>query len=92
MIIGQDRAVEMFAAARSSGALHHAWLLTGPNGVGKALFAELAAKRILADAAGPRTDLPGLSTAADHPIARLVDAGSHPDHRRIEPDDGETED
>jgi DNA polymerase-3 subunit delta' len=80
-LFGQDRAVATFNAARASGALHHAWLLAGPRGVGKALFAELAALRVLADAAGPRVNLPGLETPADHPVAHLFAAGSHPDFR-----------
>lgn len=81
---GQDRAVAAFSAARSSGALHHAWLLAGPRGVGKARFAAMASLRVLADAAGPPVPLPGLETPVDHPIARLVAAGSHPDFRWLE--------
>lgn len=73
-----------FTAARDSGALHHAWLLTGPRGVGKARFAEMAALRLLADSAGPPVTLPGLATPEDHPTARLIAAGSHPDFRRLE--------
>ena len=82
-LFGQDRAVATFNAARASGALHHAWLLTGPLGVGKALFAEMAALRMLADAAGPPVDAPGLETPADHPVAHLFAAGSHPDFRLL---------
>jgi len=64
--------------------LHHAWLLAGPRGVGKASFAHAAARRILADAARPPCDLPGLATPDDHPMVRLVEAGSHPDMRWLE--------
>lgn len=81
MIVGQDRAVAQFAAAWTRRELHHAWLLAGQNGVGKASFAREAATRVLADAAGPPVDEPGLGTPADHRIARLVEAGSHPDLR-----------
>ncbi len=84
MIIGQDRAAEQFLAAWRSGSLHHAWLLAGPKGVGKALFARLAATRLLAEAAGPPIERPGLETPDDHPIAHLMAAGSHPDMRRLE--------
>ena len=84
MIVGQDRAVEQFSAAWRRGALHHAWLLAGQKGVGKATFARVAATRVLADAAGPEVDAPGLSTPEDHRIARLVEAGSHPDLRWLE--------
>ena len=84
MILGQDRAVEQFAAAWAGRKLHHAWLLAGPRGVGKASFANAAARRVLADAAGPAVDLPGLETADDHPTVKLVEAGSHPDMRWLE--------
>jgi DNA polymerase-3 subunit delta' len=84
MIIGQDRAVEQFASAWASRKLHHAWLLAGPKGVGKASFAKAAARRVLADAAGPPVKLPRIEAPDDHPIVRLVDAGSHPDMRWLE--------
>lgn len=84
MIVGQDRAVEQFSAAWRRGALHHAWLLAGPKGVGKATFAREAARRVLAEAAGPEIDAPGLETPSDHRIAKLVEAGSHPDLRWLE--------
>ena len=84
MIVGQDHAVEQFASAWRSRKLHHAWLLAGPKGVGKASFAHAAARRVLAEAAGPAFDLPGIDTDGRHPIVKLVEAGSHPDMRRLE--------
>jgi DNA polymerase-3 subunit delta' len=84
VIVGQDRAVRQFSDAWKRGSLHHAWLLAGPKGVGKATFAREAATRILADAAGPPIDASGLETPEDHRIAKLVEAGSHPDLRQLE--------
>jgi DNA polymerase-3 subunit delta' len=84
VILGQDRAVEQFAAAWATRKLHHAWLLAGPRGVGKASFARAAARRVLADAAGPPSDLPGMGSADEHPMVKLVEAGSHPHMRRLE--------
>jgi DNA polymerase-3 subunit delta' len=84
VIVGQDHAVEQFASAWRSRKLHHAWLLGGPKGVGKASFAHAAARRVLAEAAGPAFDLPGIDTDGHHPIVKLVEAGSHPDMRRLE--------
>ena len=81
---GQDRAVAQFASAWASRKLHHAWLLAGPKGVGKATFANTAARRVLAEAAGPPFDLSGFETPEDHPIVKLVEAGSHPDMRWLE--------
>ncbi|HET9399219.1 MAG TPA: DNA polymerase III subunit delta', partial [Sphingomicrobium sp.] len=51
MIAGQGKAVERFEAAWKGRRLHHAWLLAGPKGVGKATFAMAAATRVLAEAA-----------------------------------------
>ena len=84
MILGQDKAVEQFASAWATRRLHHAWLLAGPRGVGKATFAQAAARRVLADAAGPSSDMPGVETSDEHPMVKLVEAGSHPDMRRLE--------
>jgi DNA polymerase-3 subunit delta' len=84
VISGQERAIEQFASAWRSRKLHHAWLLAGPKGVGKASFARAAARRVLADAAGPSVELPSVETPDDHPIVKLVEAGSHPDMRWLE--------
>ena len=84
MIIGQDRAVGQFAEAWASRRLHHAWLLAGPKGVGKASFAAAASRRVLAEAAGSPFDLPGVETPPDHPTLKLLAAGSHPDFRWLE--------
>jgi DNA polymerase-3 subunit delta' len=85
VIVGQDRAVEQFASAWATRKLHHAWLLAGPKGVGKASFAHAAARRVLAEAAGPPFDGDGDGLISDdeHLIVKLVEAGSHPDMRHL---------
>lgn len=83
-LYGHDAAIAAFRAALHTGRLHHAWLLAGPEGVGKALFADKAALRMLAEGAGPPVDAPGLDVPDEHPVARLVAAGSHPDLMRLE--------
>lgn len=83
-LCGHDEAVAAFRAGLDEGRLHHAWLIAGPRGIGKALFADKAALRVLADAAGPRAAGPGLDVPDDHPVAKLVAAGSHPDLMRLE--------
>lgn len=89
-LIGHDAQTAAFCEAKASGKLHHAWLLAGPQGLGKARFADMAALRLLAEAAGPMPGGEGLAVSADHPTARLIEAGSHPDFRRLErlPRDG----
>ncbi len=63
--------IAAFEDALSRGRLHHAWLLTGPEGVGKAAFAWRAAARLLGAASFDPPD--------DDPALRLMTAGSHPD-------------
>jgi DNA polymerase III subunit delta' len=79
MLIGHNRARDMFLEALGGGRMHHAWLITGPRGIGKRRFADWAALKLLAGDGGTQ------DTAADHPAASLVAAGSHPDHRLLSP-------
>ena len=74
---GQETAEASFEDARARGRLHHAWLLTGPEGVGKATFAYRAARRLL----GAPEDLAYglLGSSPEHPVSRQVAARSHPD-------------
>jgi DNA polymerase-3 subunit delta' len=81
---GHERQVAALKDAVASDKLHHAWLLTGPKGIGKASFARRAALWLLAQAAGPAVAGEGLDVPDDHPTARLMTAGSHPDYRLLE--------
>ena len=83
-LLGHDSAVAAFRSGLDSGRLHHAWLITGPEGIGKALFADKAALRVLAEGAGPPLAASGLDVPDEHPSAKLVAAGSHPDLMRLE--------
>lgn len=80
-IIGNTAAQESFLAALGGRSLHHAWLLAGLEGVGKAAFAGAASLRLLAESQRPGGLPPGLGVPDDHPAASLVAAGSHPDLR-----------
>ena len=74
----QGEAVEQaFLDAEARGRLHHAWLLTGPEGVGKATFAFRAARRLMGATPDPAFGLMG--SRPDHPVSRQISARSHPD-------------
>ena len=73
---GQDVEGE-FQAALDRGRLHHAWLLTGPEGVGKATFAYRAARRLLGAKPDPAFGL--LGADPNDPVSRQVAVRSHPD-------------
>lgn len=71
---GPERA---WLAAIERGRLHHAWLLSGPEGVGKATFAYRAARRLLGGR--PAAGYGLLGTDPSDPVARLMEARAHPD-------------
>ncbi len=83
-LIGHDQAIAAFSQGLASGRLHHAWLISGPEGIGKGLFARKAALRLLAEGTGGRGSGPGdggapFDVADDHPAASRIEAGSHPE-------------
>jgi DNA polymerase III subunit delta' len=76
---GHGAAQDAFLDAIASGRLHHAWLLGGPEGIGKATLAYRVARFLLAHgglAPGGGADL---AVDPSHPAARQVAALSHPD-------------
>ncbi|KAB1073144.1 DNA polymerase III subunit delta' [Methylobacterium planeticum] len=76
-LVGHAAAEAAFSAAIGSGRLHHAWLIGGPQGIGKATLAYRVARWLLAHP--DRREAPDrLHVAADHPAARKVAALSHP--------------
>ena len=77
MLEGAQAQEQAFLDALSRGRLHHAWLLTGPEGVGKATFAYRAARRLLGARPDPAHGL--LGSAGEDPVTRQVSARSHPD-------------
>jgi DNA polymerase-3 subunit delta' len=76
-LTGHEAAEAAFEATRARGRLHHAWLLTGPEGVGKATFAYRAARRLLGAPEDPAHGVLGASP--DHPVSRQIIAHAHPD-------------
>ena len=80
MLIGHSSQVEAFTSAFTGGRSHHAWLLVGQQGLGKALFARAAATWLLAGAPAGG----GFAVPPDGEAARLMAAGSHLDFRLIE--------
>ncbi|WP_404339213.1 DNA polymerase III subunit delta' [Sphingomonas sp. MMS12-HWE2-04] len=82
-LIGNGAARDALAAAMASGALHHAWLIAGPEGVGKGQFARIAAARMLAVASEPDKLAPGWDVPETTRTAHLIAAGAHPDYREL---------
>ena len=87
---GMDKADHAVTDALARGRMHHAWLLSGPEGVGKASFAYRIARRLLGAAPDPGQG--PLASRSDDPVSRQVSARSHPDLMVLKraTDDGKT--
>src|SRR3546814_17385517 len=78
-MIGHDVAEQAFVEAWSGGRLHHAWLLAGPQGMGKAAFAARAARFLVTHGRGGEGQTVPLDDPGDAAAERLVAAGHHPE-------------
>lgn len=88
ILLGHAAAERTLLDAIQLGRMHHAWLITGPEGIGKATLAFRFARRLLAgtlatseEGASAETSL-ALDPA--HPVFRRVVAGGHADMLTIE--------
>jgi DNA polymerase-3 subunit delta' len=73
VLFGQAAAEARFLSALDAGRMHHAWMITGPRGVGKATLAWRIARHMIAGGAGGSLDLP-----PEHPVFRQTAALSSP--------------
>src|SRR4029077_6061374 len=87
-LLGQEGAEHTLLESAASGRLAHAWLLTGPRGIGKATLAYRFARFLLAGGGegggGLFADAPiSFALAPAHPVFRRVASGAHPDLRTV---------
>ncbi|WP_428483547.1 DNA polymerase III subunit delta' [Rhodopila sp.] len=80
ILLGHEAAEATLLDAVRAGRMHHAWLITGPEGVGKATLAYRFGRRLLAGT--PTADSLALDPA--NPVFRRVAAGSHADLLTVE--------
>lgn len=88
-LIGHEKETEMFLTAYNSGTLHHGWLITGPEGIGKATLAYKIARFLLSAEAGKQ--YASLDIPENSPIFKQVMQKSHPDFKVLERDFTETD-
>ena len=88
--LGPEAPERAFLDGLARGRLHHAWLLAGPAGVGKATFAYRAARRLLG--ARPDSARGLLGAAPEDPVSRRIEGRAHPDLLVLQrdPEDGKT--
>ncbi|MEQ1647482.1 MAG: DNA polymerase III subunit delta' [Hyphomicrobiaceae bacterium] len=77
-LFGHDAIVQMLAEAGRGGRMHHGWLLSGPEGVGKATLAYHLARFLLAPEADRDASLGPLGVRPTSTAQRQVAALSHP--------------
>ncbi|QCK87466.1 DNA polymerase III subunit delta' [Phreatobacter aquaticus] len=79
-LIGHHKAEQTLLDAYRGGRMHHAWLIGGPEGIGKATLAYRFARFVLANPDPNRIQAAtDLSVATDNPVAARIIAGAHPD-------------
>ncbi|MEM6466758.1 MAG: DNA polymerase III subunit delta' [Pseudomonadota bacterium] len=74
-LFGHGHAEEAFLDAAKAERIHHAWMITGPQGIGKATLAWRLARGLLAGDIAHRSDL---NFAPDEPVFRQTAALSAP--------------
>ncbi len=87
-LIGQEAAERILADAWMSGRLPHAWLITGPRGIGKATLAYRFARFVLAGGGQGSLSLgdqpASLALDPEDPVFRRAASGGYPDLLTIE--------
>ena len=79
-LVGHKPAEARLLQAHQSGKLHHAWLISGPKGIGKATLAYRFAKFLLHVPGGEKAKAhTSLHVPPEASAFRQVAAGSHPD-------------
>lgn len=78
-MIGHEDAEKAFLEAWQAGRLHHAWLLAGPQGMGKGSFATRTARFLVTHGRGGEGQPVTLDDPGDAAAGKLVEAGNHPE-------------
>lgn len=78
-MIGHEAAETAFLEAYASGRLHHAWLLAGPQSMGKAEFARRVAQFLLSRAAAEPSGETSLDDPGDSAATALFASKNHPE-------------
>lgn len=84
-LVGHDEAEREFLDLYNAGRLHHAFMLVGPEGIGKATFAYRVARFLMSEEAdgggffGDPAHATTLDVPAEHRATHLIANNAHPD-------------
>ena len=85
-IIGHEWAVQLLAGAIEHNRVGHAYLITGPEHVGKTTLARTFAQALNCTGSGEREAESGKRPCGECRACRLIAADRHPDVRLVEPE------
>ena len=90
-LLGQEEAESIFLQAWKNNAMHHAWILSGESGIGKATLAYRIARFLFYADINNKDKYNSLNVSPDNPIFQQVANGSYPDLTVLERDYTETD-
>jgi DNA polymerase-3 subunit delta' len=89
LLVGHEAAEQALLSAYRSGRMHHGWVLAGERGIGRATLAFRLARFAFAhpDPAAPQVAAASdLGVPAEHPAARRLAIGAHPNLLHLQRD------
>jgi DNA polymerase III subunit delta' len=81
-LFGHKAPQDKFLKAMDGGRLHHAWIVEGPSGIGKARFALRLAAMLLGAKPADEDDRAGAATS--DPVMQKVLSSGHPDLKHVQ--------
>lgn len=85
-LLGQEEAESVFLHAYKTGNMHHAWILNGPQGIGKATLAYKIARFMLSVCEEKKEQYTSLNISEKSPVFQQIANGSNPDLMVLERD------
>jgi len=89
LLVGHRAAEQTLLGAYRSGRMHHGWIIAGERGIGKATLAFRLARFVFTHSEPDAPELAratDLAVAPDHPAARRLAAGVHPNLLHLQRD------
>jgi DNA polymerase-3 subunit delta' len=79
-LVGHDATLDLLASRYASGRMHHAWLISGPRGIGKATLAARFAGHVFRHPDPSNAPARYEKPRADDPVDALIARNAHPNY------------